>query len=88
MVMTVFDLQLDTVWVGDNLRRQVDRATAAATKLLGAEIVYDSDLFQKLALQDFEERDYRSNDVKLVTRSLDEILEYRCQVHRMLRQSP
>ena len=83
MVMTVFDLQLDTVWVGDNLRHQVDRATAAATELLGAEIVYDSDLFQKLALKDFEERDYRSNDIELVTRSLDVILEDRCQVHRM-----
>jgi len=50
--------------------------------MLGADIVYDDQLFAELNLPDFTADDFIPNDMKLQTQSIDAIIEDNLRPHR------
>ena len=66
----------------DDLPHLVDEILAQGRTILGDDVVYDNELFNSLALPDFDVPDYSANDAALASYSLDEIIEAALQRHR------
>ena len=60
----------------------IENALSESAQVLGADIAYDDELFTRLNLLDFAPEDFKHNDAKLKTHSLNEVIEEGLRPHR------
>jgi hypothetical protein len=68
--------------MGNDLPPSIATILQEARSMLGADIVYDDQLFAELNLPDFTADDFIPNDMKLQTQSIDAIIEDNLRPHR------